>query len=73
VATEHLNAMNAIGNVPWNLTFSYGRALQDDALKAWAGKTENVPAGQKALAHRSKANSLATSAGYKPDMESDAA
>jgi len=73
VATEHLNAMNAINDVPWKLTFSYGRALQDDALKAWAGKPDNVAAGQKALAHRAKANSLATSASYKSDMESDAA
>ncbi|MFN2608269.1 MAG: class I fructose-bisphosphate aldolase [Acidimicrobiales bacterium] len=73
VATEHLNAMNAIGGVPWTLTFSYGRALQDDALKGWAGKPDNVATGQKALAHRAKANSLATSASYKPDMESDAA
>ncbi|MGI8776536.1 MAG: class I fructose-bisphosphate aldolase [Acidimicrobiales bacterium] len=73
VATEHLNAMNAIGDAPWKLTFSYGRALQDPALKAWSGKADNVPAGQKALAHRAKANGAATSAGYKPDMESDAA
>ncbi len=73
VATEHLNAMNAIGNVPWNLTFSYGRALQDPSLKAWGGKAENRDAGQKALALRAKANSLATSASYKPDMEEDAA
>jgi len=73
VATEHLNAMNAIGTPPWSLTFSYGRALQDPALKAWSGKADNVPAGQKALAQRAKANGLATSASYKPDMESDAA
>jgi len=73
VATAHLNAMNGIGNAPWNLTFSYGRALQDPALKAWAGKADNVPAGQQALQTRSKFNSLATSAGYKPDMESEAA
>ncbi|MEN3315218.1 MAG: fructose-bisphosphate aldolase, class [Acidimicrobiaceae bacterium] len=73
VATEHLNAMNAIGDAPWKLTFSYGRALQDPALKAWAGKAENRDAGQKALALRAKANGLATSASYKPDMESDAA
>ncbi len=73
VATEHLNAMNAIGNVPWNITFSYGRALQDPALKAWSGQADNVSAGQQALAKRAKANGLATSASYKPDMESDAA
>jgi fructose-bisphosphate aldolase class I len=69
VATEHLNAMNAIGNAPWQLSFSYGRALQDPALKAWGGKPDNVPAGQKALHQRSKLNGLARAASYKPDLE----
>ncbi|MGI9032785.1 MAG: class I fructose-bisphosphate aldolase [Acidimicrobiales bacterium] len=73
VATEHLNAMNAIGSVPWRLSFSYGRALQDPALKAWVGKPDNVASGQKALAQRAKLNGLATTARYKPDMEPKAA
>ena len=48
-ATAHLDAMNAIGGLPWKLTFSYGRALQAAPLKAWAGKAENVAAGQRAF------------------------
>lgn len=59
LATEHLSRMNAIGGLPWALTFSYGRALQAAALSAWGGKTENVAAGQRAFAHRAKMNSLA--------------
>ncbi|NOT70284.1 MAG: fructose-bisphosphate aldolase class I [Hyphomicrobium sp.] len=59
LATEHLSRMNAIGGLPWALTFSYGRALQAAALSAWGGKTENVAAGQLAFAHRAKMNSLA--------------
>jgi fructose-bisphosphate aldolase class I len=51
--------MNEIGGAPWKLTFSYGRALQAAALKAWGGKTENVAAGQRAFAHRARMNSLA--------------
>ncbi len=59
-ATAHLNAMNKLDvNLPWELSFSYGRALQQPALKAWAGKPENFAAGQKAFFHRSKANSAA--------------
>ncbi|HET9443821.1 MAG TPA: class I fructose-bisphosphate aldolase [Acidimicrobiales bacterium] len=69
VATEHLNAMNAMGPFPWSLTFSYGRALQDPPLNAWKGEASNLEAGQQALAHRSKMNSAATSASYSTDME----
>jgi fructose-bisphosphate aldolase class I len=58
-ATEHLSLMNAMGNLPWALTFSYGRALQAAALQAWGGKSENVAAGQRAFTHRAKMNSLA--------------
>ena len=59
VATEHLSLMNAMGGLPWALTFSYGRALQAAALKAWGGKPENVAAGQRAFAHRARMNGLA--------------
>jgi fructose-bisphosphate aldolase, class I len=58
-ATQNLSLMNEIGGAPWKLTFSYGRALQAAALKAWGGKTENVAAGQRAFAHRARMNSLA--------------
>lgn len=71
LATEHLNAMNAKyrGKLPWELSFSYGRALQTGALQAWRGATANVSAGQKAFYHRSKLNSLARYGRYTPDME----
>lgn len=68
-ATAHLNAMNAIGNLPWALSFSYGRALQAAPQKAWGGKAENIPAGQRAFAHRAKMNSLATLGQWKPELE----
>jgi len=69
-ATAHLNAMNAAHpNLPWPLTFSYGRALQAAPQKAWSGKTENVPAGQKAFAHRAKMNGLAATGAWKKDLE----
>jgi fructose-bisphosphate aldolase, class I len=58
-ATAHLSAMNAIGNLPWALTFSYGRALQAAPQAAWAGKPENVAKAQAAFAHRALMNSLA--------------
>ena len=58
-ATAHLNAMNAMGPHPWELSFSYGRALQAPALKAWAGESANVAAGQAAYLHRAKMNGLA--------------
>jgi fructose-bisphosphate aldolase class I len=68
-ATAHLNAMNAMGPHPWELSFSYGRALQAPALKAWSGAAENVAAGQAAYLHRAKMNGLARSGSYSPDME----
>lgn len=68
-ATEHLNLMAAAGTLPWQLTFSYNRALQDSALKAWAGKKENVKAAQAAFAKRSKMNSMAALGIWTTDME----
>ena len=68
-ATAHLHLMNAAGPLPWRLTFSYGRALQSDALKAWGGKPENVAAGQRAFSHRAKMNALATSGKWAPALE----
>jgi len=73
LATAHLNAMNAsYENLPWPLSFSYGRALQAPCLEAWQGKAENVAAAQKALLHREKCNSLACTGAYKDAMEKDA-
>jgi fructose-bisphosphate aldolase class I len=72
-ATAHLNAMNAMGPHPWQLSFSYGRALQAPALKAWAGKPENVEAAQRAYYHRAKLNSAARTGMYAPTMEREAA
>jgi len=72
-ATAHLDAMNRIGGLPWQLTFSYGRALQAAPQKAWSGKGENVAAGQRAFAHRARMNSLATKGEWKPDLEKKAA
>jgi fructose-bisphosphate aldolase class I len=70
VATAHLNAMNKLGNNPWPLSFSYGRALQQPSLKAWKGSAANVAAAQAALAHRSHMNSLAALGRYSASMES---
>jgi fructose-bisphosphate aldolase class I len=72
-ATAHLNAMNARGPHPWQLSFSYGRALQAPALKAWAGKPENVEAAQRAYYHRAKMNGAARTGMYAPEMEREAA
>ncbi|KAK4757713.1 hypothetical protein SAY87_019014 [Trapa incisa] len=67
-ATLNLNAMNKHkGKKPWSLSFSFGRALQQSTLKAWAGKEENVPKAQKAFITRCKANSNATLGAYKGD------
>jgi fructose-bisphosphate aldolase class I len=71
-ATAHLNAMNARGPHPWQLSFSYGRALQAPALQAWGGKQENVEAGQRAYYHRAKMNSAARTGMYAPEMEREA-
>jgi len=72
-ATLHLSLMNKSGPLPWSLTFSYGRALQDDALKTWGGSAANFAAGQKEMAKRAKLNSLATTGSYQSSMESQAA
>jgi fructose-bisphosphate aldolase class I len=72
-ATLHLSLMNSLGPLPWPLTFSYGRALQDTALKAWSGASANVGAAQKELLQRAKLNGLATSGAYAPAMETQAA
>ena len=69
-ATAHLDAMNRIGGLPWNLTFSYGRALQSAPQKAWSGKAENVAAGQAAFIHRARMNSLASKGEWKAELES---
>ena len=68
-ATAHLNAMNKRGPHPWELSFSYGRALQAPALKAWAGKAENVEAAQRAFYLRAKLNGAARTGMYAPEME----
>jgi len=72
-ATQHLNLMNAAGPLPWALTFSYGRALQENALLAWGGKPAGYQGGQQALFVRAKLNGLAASGAYKGSMESSAA
>ena len=72
-ATAHLSAMNAMGGGPWELSFSYGRALQAPALKAWGGSADNVSAGQAAYLHRAKMNGLARSGSYSPDLEKELA
>ncbi|MDY0066396.1 MAG: class I fructose-bisphosphate aldolase [Steroidobacteraceae bacterium] len=72
-ATEHLSLMNQLGPFPWELTFSYGRALQEEALKAWGGKQEQFAAGQKAFFRRAKFNGLARTGSYTPAMEQEAA
>ena len=70
-ASAHLNAMNQLlnGGGPWNLTYSYGRALQAPALKAWGGSSNNVPAAQDAFYKRARLNALATKGEYAADME----
>jgi len=72
-ATAHLDAMNKIGGLPWNLTFSYGRALQAAPQKAWSGKAENLGAGQQAFTHRAHMNGLASKGEWKADLEKKAA
>jgi fructose-bisphosphate aldolase, class I len=73
LATAHLNAMNALGEQPWELSFSYGRALQAPALKAWGGREENLEAAQQAFLHRARLNGAARSGSYSPKMEELAA
>ena len=68
-ATANLDAINKRGPLPWKMSFSYGRALQNTALKTWNGKPENVPAAQKAFLHRAKMNSLATMGKYNSSLD----
>src|SRR5919199_78774 len=72
-ATAHFNAMNKRGPHPWELSFSYGRALQAPSLKAWRGEQGNVEAAQKAFYRRAKFNGAARSGSYAPEMEREAA
>jgi fructose-bisphosphate aldolase class I len=72
-ATAHLDAINKIGNLPWNVTFSYGRALQAAPQKAWAGRKENVSAAQHAFAHRAHMNGLASLGQWQKSLEMVAA
>jgi fructose-bisphosphate aldolase, class I len=71
-ATEHLNAMNKMAPLPWQVSFSYARALQDPALKAWKGEAANVAEAQKIFYHRAKMNSAARSGSYTKQMEAAA-
>ncbi len=71
-ATRRLNAINAIGPHPWKVSFSYGRALQAGALKAWSGHEENVEASQRAYYHRAKMNGAAQTGTYAREMEREA-
>lgn len=68
-ATANLSVMNQAGYQPWTLSFSYGRALQEDCLKAWAGKKENVAHAQEVLLRRAHLNSMACFGEYTEDME----
>jgi len=72
-ATAHLSAMAAMKNLPWPLTFSYSRALQNPALNAWRGQAGNVAAAQKAFAHRAHMNALACQGKWRPELEKQAA
>jgi fructose-bisphosphate aldolase, class I len=74
VATMHLNAINRLdGPKPWKLGFSYGRALQDEALQAWHGKHENLQAGQRVFYQRAKCVSAAAVGTYTKAMEGELA
>ncbi|HUK06015.1 MAG TPA: class I fructose-bisphosphate aldolase [Burkholderiales bacterium] len=72
-ATAHLNAMAAMKTLPWPLTFSYSRALQNPALGAWRGQQANVAAAQRAFYHRAHMNGLAAEGKWKPELEKQAA
>ncbi len=72
-ATAHLNAMAAMKGLPWPLTFSYSRALQNPALKAWRGEAKNAAAAQKAFHHRARMNGLAAQGKWKAELEKQAA
>ena len=68
-ATANLDAINRLGGMPWPVTYSYGRALQHAAQKAWGGKPENVAAAQRAFAHRAQMNSLAATGRWEGGLE----
>ena len=68
-STAHLDAMNKIGGFSWKLSFSYGRALQQPALKAWMGKKENASLAQEALSHRALMNKLAAEGSWSSSLE----
>ena len=68
-STAHLDAMNKIGGFTWKLSFSYGRALQQPALKAWMGKKENASLAQEALSHRALMNRLASEGAWDASLE----
>jgi len=68
-ATANLSAMNRMGPLPWALTFSYGRALQNAAMLIWGGDPANVPQAQRAFAHRAKMNSLAARGEWRQDLD----
>lgn len=70
-ATERLNAICRAGDVPWKLSFSYGRALQDAALKTWKGSPANIAMAQAALRHRARSNGLAVQGKYSEQAESE--
>src|SRR5207344_2108032 len=72
-ATAHLDAMNKHGDLPWKLTFSYGRALQHGPQKAWSGRAENVAGAQRVFSHRARMNGLASLGQWKADLEKKAA
>ena len=73
-ATAHLNAMNTLyGVLPWELSFSYARALQGQPMEIWGGDESKVQAAQKAFHHRAKMNSAARSGEYSEGMEEQAA
>ena len=71
-STAHLSKMNELGGGPWELSFSYGRALQAAPLKAWGGNADNIAAAQKAYLHRAKCNGAARTGSYNDAMENAA-
>jgi fructose-bisphosphate aldolase class I len=74
MTTTHLSAINQLeGPKPWKLSFSYGRALQDEALKAWRGKNESLKAGQRAFHRRAKCDGAAALGKYTTAMEAEVA
>ena len=71
-ATSHLDAINRLGEHPWNLTFSYGRALQATAMKTWGGNPDAIQSASQAFLKRARCNSAATSGTWEPSMEETA-